>query len=155
MSSWSQKEESGDIPDNRTEKRKTGDVGENAVCELLKSQSFSIVEQNYLRKWGELDIVAKKNGKLHFIEVKSISYEITDGLSPVTENSISRESSDQFRAEDNLHPHKLERLKRAIQTYVLDRHVSEDTEWQFDVATVKIDHVRKICKVSIMEDIIL
>jgi putative endonuclease len=137
--------------DNRTDKRKLGDIGENAVCEYLKSRGFSIVEQNYLRKWGELDIVFKKGGKLHFIEVKSISHEIVGE----SDAKISHENTDQYRAEDNLHPHKLERLKRAIQTYILDRKIGDHVDWQFDVATVLVDQQRKICKVTILEDIIL
>lgn len=137
--------------DHRTTKRKVGDIGENAVCEYLKSKGFTILEQNYLRKWGELDIVAKKGGKVHFIEVKSISHEILEDKFGV----ISHESLDIYRAEDNLHPQKLLRLKRAIQTYILDRKIGDNTEWQFDVATVMVDEERKICNVKILEDIIL
>ncbi len=134
--------------DNRTDKRKLGDIGENAVCEYLKNKDFSILDTNYLRKWGELDIVAKKGPKIHFIEVKSLSHEITDG----NDAQISHES---YRAEDNLHPHKLERLKRAIQTYILDKKIGDNTEWQFDVATVLVDQQRKICKVTMFDDIVL
>jgi Holliday junction resolvase-like predicted endonuclease len=142
--------------DNRTDKRKVGDIGENAVCAYLKSKGFTILEQNYLRKWGELDIIAKKVRKIHFVEVKSISREI---VSNETKNGISRENYpryvEEYRAEDNLHPEKLKRLKRAIQTYKSDRKISDKTEWQFDVATVHVDQARKICKVSILEDIII
>lgn len=145
--------------DKRTEKRKLGDIGENAVSEYLKSKGFSILDRNYSRKWGELDIVAKKGGKVHFVEVKSISREITNNVSKETknghtsiENKISRES---YRAEDNIHPWKLKRLSRAIQTYLLDKNISDSIEWQFDVATVLVDQERKICKVSILSDIVL
>jgi putative endonuclease len=156
---WQKKVDQTNQIDNRTDKRKLGDIGENAVCEYLKSKGFSIVETNYLRKWGELDVVAKKSKKIHFLEVKSISREISMeydvDISHETKNGVSREMNDEYRAEDNLHPDKLKRLSRAIQTYVLDRHVSEETEWQFDVATVLVDQKKKICKVSILEDIII
>lgn len=145
--------------DTRTERRKLGDIGENAVAEYLKSKGFSLLDRNYSRKWGELDIVVKKESKIHFVEVKSISREITNSVSEETKNGISRENStgyrEDYRAEDNLHPEKLKRLKRAIQTYVLDRKISDNTEWQFDVATVLVDQEKKICKVSILEDIVL
>ncbi|MBX4181397.1 YraN family protein, partial [Candidatus Parcubacteria bacterium] len=59
--------------DNRTEKRKLGDIGENIACDFLKNRGYTIVERNYLRKWGEIDIVARKGEVIHFVEVKSVS----------------------------------------------------------------------------------
>ena len=145
-----------DQTDHRTSKRKIGDIGENAVAEYLKSKDFEVFETNYLKKWGEIDIVARKDKKLHFIEVKSISREIHNTIvSQETKSDISREIKDVYRAEDNLHSHKLERLRRAIQTYLLDRHLPENIQWQFDVATVLVDQEKRLCKVSFLWDIIL
>ncbi len=56
--------------DKRTEKRILGDLGEDLACKFLLKKDFVIIERNYLRKWGEIDIIAKKNAKIHFIEVK-------------------------------------------------------------------------------------
>ncbi|NYB75533.1 YraN family protein [Sedimentibacter hydroxybenzoicus DSM 7310] len=36
---------------------------------LLKNQ-YTIIERNFISKFGEIDIIAKKDGRLHFIEVK-------------------------------------------------------------------------------------
>src|SRR3989344_6399479 len=95
--------------DNRTEKRKLGDIGENIACEFLKKHSFEIIERNYLRKWGEIDIVAKKSDIIHFVEVKSVSC-VTFA------KNVSDETG--YRPEDNMHPWKLKRLARTIQTYL-------------------------------------
>ena len=145
--------------DLRTEKRKIGDIGENAVCEYLKNKGFSVLDKNYSRKWGELDIVAKKDKTIHFIEVKSISREIVGNIIPnvsyETDKNISRERLDDYMAEDNLHPWKLKRLSRVIQTYLSDKNMSDDVEWQFDVATVLVDERKRICRVKLLEDIIL
>ena len=54
-----------------TEKRRLGDLGENIACSFLEKRGFEIIERNYLRKWGEIDIVTKKGGVVRFIEVKS------------------------------------------------------------------------------------
>ena len=35
-------------PDNRTEKRKLGDIGENVACDFLEGRGFEILERNYL-----------------------------------------------------------------------------------------------------------
>ncbi|MEK7148263.1 MAG: YraN family protein, partial [Patescibacteria group bacterium] len=95
--------------DNRTEKRKLGDIGENIACDFLKARGFEIVERNYLRKWGEIDIVTKKKGIIHFVEVKSVSY----ATFPI---NVPHVTNGGFRPEDNMHPWKLKRLARTIQT---------------------------------------
>lgn len=133
--------------DNRTEKRKIGDAGENVACRFLVKRGFQIIDRNYLKKWGEIDIIAKKNNKLHFIEVKTVSH-----------LPVSYET-DSYEPEDNLHPWKLQRLSRVIQTYLLgysgNRGVSSETDWQFDVVTVYLDLKTMQAKVNHMEDIII
>lgn len=36
----------------------------------LQYNGYKILEVNFISKFGEIDIIAKKNGRLHFIEVK-------------------------------------------------------------------------------------
>ena len=132
-------------PDNRTEKRKLGDIGENVACDFLKKKGFEIKERNYLRKWGEIDIVAKKSNIIHFIEVKSVSC--------VTFDNVSHGTMGEFRPEDNMHPWKLRRLSRVIQTYLLDKKL--DQEWQLDLITVKIDQKNRLARAEIIENIII
>jgi len=131
--------------ENRTEKRILGDLGEDIACKYLVKNGFSIAERNYLRKWGEIDIIAKKENKLYFIEVKSVSREI--------DANFSRETSS-YRPEDNLHPWKLQRIARTIQTY-LASNVSREMDWQFDVITVYIDEKNRISRVFRLENVIL
>ncbi|MEK7461949.1 MAG: YraN family protein, partial [Patescibacteria group bacterium] len=97
---------------------------------------FEILERNYLKKWGEIDIVTKKKGSIHFIEVKS-----------VTSNTAG------YRPEDNMHPWKLKRLARAMQTYLLDRKL--DCDWQLDLVTVKIDQQNRNARVELIENIVI
>ena len=132
-----------------TEKQKLGQIGEDSACKWLEKEGYEIVERNYLKKWGEIDIIATRTGKIHFVEVKSVSREITDGdVTHVT-------SGDTYRAEDNMHPWKLQRLGRAVQSYLLDRNVSDETNWQFDVVTVHIDMSKRLSRVFLLEDIVL
>jgi len=59
--------------DNRTDKRKTGDAGEDKACLFLKKKGYIIVSRNFSCKTGELDIVASdpKRKILVYVEVKS------------------------------------------------------------------------------------
>ena len=52
-------------------KSETGKTGENAVCEYLMNQGYSISARNYRIKGGEIDIIAVKDGFVAFVEVKS------------------------------------------------------------------------------------
>jgi putative endonuclease len=130
-----------------TEKQKIGQIGEDSACKWLESNGYKVIERNYLKKWGEIDVIARKGKKLHFIEVKAVSRDLSD----VTHVTLS----DSYRAEDNVHPWKLQRLGRVIQSYLLERDVSDETDWQFDIATVHIDMSKRISHVFLLEDIVL
>lgn len=130
--------------DNRTDKRRLGDLGETIACDYLSKHGFEIIERNYLRKWGEIDIIAKRNGVWRFIEVKSVSCVTLPRVSHVTS---------EYRPEENVHPQKLKRLSRTIQTYMLEKRIESD--WQLDIVTVKIDEKTRIARVEIIENIII
>ncbi|WP_457605414.1 YraN family protein [Nitratifractor sp.] len=52
--------------------RTFGNEGEELATRFLEEAGFAIVERNYYaRKLGEIDIIARKDGVLHFVEVKS------------------------------------------------------------------------------------
>lgn len=48
-----------------------GQVGEVLACDYLRSKRYTILERNYRSPAGEIDIVAKRNGVLVFVEVKT------------------------------------------------------------------------------------
>lgn len=140
---------------NRTEKRKIGDLGEKIACDFLVEQGFRIIERNYLRKWGEIDIIAQKGHKLHFVEVKTVSCEIL-----ASRNKAVLHEKDRYRPEDNVHSWKLERLGRVIQTYLMGtKDVSYVTrgeiDWQFDIIAVYLDMKIGKSKVEYLENIII
>ena len=149
-----------------TEKQKIGKIGEDYACDYLKKQGYQIIERNYLKKWGEIDIIVKKDKKIHFIEVKTVSRDLSNNQN-VSKNNVNHETpvleqsslgdkqAGEYRAEDNMHPWKLKRLGRAVQSYLLDRDVPDNIEWQFDVATVHIDISKGLINVLLLEDIVL
>ncbi len=125
----------------RTIKRKIGDIGEDVACKWLEKRGFRVLERNYLKPWGEIDIVAEKGDLLSFVEVKSVSRETSASL--------------RIRPEENMHPAKLKRLHRAVQTYLLDHHVPERRPWQIDLACVYLDFSTRRAKVEVIENVIL
>lgn len=124
-----------------------GRLGEDITCKFLMKLGFSILGKNFRRKCGELDIISKNNGVIEFFEVKSISCEDI--------RNVTRETLDGYRPEDNIHPWKLKRLSRTIQSYLLDKKVSDETNWKFGFSVVFIDLIRKEARIKLYEDIIL
>lgn len=125
-----------------------GEIGENVAVKFLVKLGFTIIERNYTKKWGEIDIVTEKDEKIHFIEVKSVQRDMS--VFPF----IGQGSND-YRAEDNMHPWKLKRLSRTIQTYLISRKIPEDMEWQLDLLVVYLDLKNKKAKVKVENDIVL
>ncbi len=51
-------------------KRSLGTEKEALACVFLESKGFHIVEKNFRCRFGEIDIIAKKENMLVFVEVK-------------------------------------------------------------------------------------
>jgi len=124
--------------------QKIGEIGENIACKFLVKQGFLIKDRNYTKKWGEIDIVAEKQNKIYFIEVKSVSRNL----------NVSQETNT-WRAEENMHPWKMKRMSRTIQTYLLSKKIRENIEWQVDLFIVSLDINNKKAKIKRIEDLIL
>ena len=117
-------------------KRKIGDLCEGLAVKHLRRRGFEVLQRNYQKKWGEIDIVAKNGDILHFIEVKG-----------ATDSNV--------KPEENVSPWKLKRLWRAIQTWFLDHEDFAEMEWQIDVMAVFLDFERKKAKIRWTKNVIL
>jgi putative endonuclease len=56
-----------------TYKRKLGDSGEDVAVSYLKARGYVILERNFRALRGEIDIIARDQDTLVFIEVKTAS----------------------------------------------------------------------------------
>lgn len=113
-----------------------GTLGEDIAVNFLELKGFNIIDRNYSKKWGEIDIVAKKDITTHFVEVKAV---------------VDMNDSDQ-RPEENVHEQKLKRLERTIQSYISEKK-EEEGEWQLDVVAVFIDLNKKEARVRFTENV--
>lgn len=125
-----------------------GKLGEKIAAEFLKHKGLEIVERNYDRPYGEIDIVAREKKITRFVEVKSVSY-LSVGRQVKQGESVSRE---RIRPEENMHPQKIRRLKRIIQTYIVSH---ETDDWAFDLVLVYINQDKHSAQVKWIKDIIL
>ena len=130
-------------------KNQTGAYGEQIAVNYLKKNGFLILDTNYLKKWGEIDIVARetqqKSQTIHFIEVKTVSYETKSDLQKAVSHGT-------WRPEENVHYAKIQRLNRAIESWIMEH--SYDGQWQIDVMAVRIVPREKYATVKYLPNVI-
>ena len=108
--------------DVSTQSRKeVGALGERVAALYLTRHGFSICDRNVARKTGELDLIAKREDTLHFVEVKTI---IVDDFS--NEETVD----DGYDPSANLHDAKIRKVARTGEWYVLEKRW--EGEWQVD-----------------------
>jgi len=123
-----------------------GNLGEDIAVKHLVKLNHIILDRNFRKPWGEIDIVSKKDSTIHFIEVKSVSHE-----TPVFQATFS--DKDGYIPEDNVHDWKLKRLNKAIQSYLGEKNITEEQDWQIDIMAVFLDLKQKKAKIRITEDV--
>jgi putative endonuclease len=124
-------------------KRAKGNKGEDIACLYLKRHGFDIVARNYQKKWGELDMVARKDGLIHFFEVKSVTAMYAERF------------FDAHRPEDNVHGLKRRHIGRMIETYLSEREGGLDVEFHFHVLCVYMDLNTHRASVKWVKNVIL
>jgi putative endonuclease len=124
------------------EHNEIGKIGENIAKAFLMKHGFSVKELNYRTKYGELDIIAEKDKKIRFVEVKAIKVRGFTHLETL-----------HVKPEDNLTQEKWNHLRISAETYLRHKNVPHVTPWQVDLACVYIDTDRKEGKVILMENI--
>ena len=117
-------------------KKEKGDLGENIACKFLIKNGFTVVDRNYYKKWGEIDVVAKKGNELHFFEVKSTFLK-------------------DVRPEENVNSFKTIQLRKIIQTYLIDKGFGLDYVFRFHVLSVFINERTRLARVKWIKNVIL
>jgi putative endonuclease len=103
-----------------------GKWGENMAVEYLITKGHQIISRNYRSVYGEIDIITKKDGVVHFIEVKTVSRE--------TLKSVIRET---HTPEENVHNQKINRISRSAE-YFMFEHRLYGIYFQIDLVTVRM-----------------
>ena len=124
------------------EHNEIGKIGENITNTFLMKQGFTIIERNYRVKVGEIDIIAKKDNVLRFIEVKSIKVRDCNQITNLV-----------IAPEDNLTFAKWSKLLLSIEIYKNHNGVPYETPNQIDLACVYIDTERKQGRVRLIPNI--
>jgi putative endonuclease len=47
-----------------------GQLGERIACQFLLANNYTLLKKNFTTRFGEIDIIAQHNQRIHIIEVK-------------------------------------------------------------------------------------
>lgn len=111
-----------------------GKLGERIAANYLSSKGYRIIEMNFHKRWGEIDIVALDEDTLVFVEVKT------------------RMEFDRISPEESITPWKIRTLKRTALFYKnLHHELPELLRIDFvgivlgqDLKPIKINLIRNI-----------
>jgi putative endonuclease len=94
-----------------------GRLGETLAGAFLKNKGYIILEKNWRTPYGEIDLVARYNEAIVFVEVKTRS---SRSLGP---------------PEISITPRKAEHMHHAAEYYI-QQHPEMQTDWRIDLVTI-------------------
>ena len=123
------------------QKSELGKLGEDLACDYLVKKGYKIIERNFRKPWGELDIIAISPEKiLVFCEVKTMK-KFQGGLRP----------------EDQLTAAKKRKFQRAASLYAGSHQelIDEEKGWRLDLIALTIDQTvsNKDCDINYYQNI--
>lgn len=116
-----------------------GKLGEDITIKYLKKdKGWKIIGRNFLKPWGEMDIIARDKNTIIFVEVKALS--------------IS--SARYFKPEEHFDARKREKTIRIAHSYLLENGYPEETVYRIDLAALEVDMENQIAKMRYYENVI-
>lgn len=98
---------------------KLGAFGEKCAANYLQKKGYKILARNFRSRWGELDIIAEKNKKIFFFEVKT------------------RRSLRAGLPEESVTPWKIKHLQKAAFIF-LQKNNLQDRDYTMKILSVKM-----------------
>src|SRR3989338_7773097 len=114
-------------PDNR---KSLGFLGENIARRFLEERGYQILAQNYRKPWGEIDLIAQKEGIIVFCEVKTNS------------KKFSGPSAGGFNPEVRVNRTKARHIIRTADLF-MKSHYPGERGWRIDIIAITLDSFDK------------
>lgn len=121
-----------------------GSIGESLAAAFLEQQGFEILERNYKKPYGEIDIIAKYEHAVHFCEVKTVSHETRASL----EQIVSHET---WRPEEKVNHRKLHQIRKVSNIWITEHRYTGNI--QIDVVAIRIVPRETFCTVNWLQNV--
>jgi putative endonuclease len=113
--------------------KRFGSFGEKIALSYLKNKGYQILDKNYSSristgpKIGEVDIVAKENDIISFIEVKT----------------LQQVQGQPFSPEEKVDFGKQRKLVKTAESWLMKKKIPLNSKWQIDVIAVEVNSNKK------------
>ncbi|MGC9347008.1 MAG: YraN family protein [Anaerolineae bacterium] len=112
-----------------------GRRGETLAVRALRRHGYAVIERNWYCPHGEVDLVARRNHELYFIEVRT--RRTTGGPSP----------------EESLTSRKLARMETVARTYLGTHAHSDIVSWHLAFVAVALDRAGRLHRITLYPDL--
>ena len=110
-----------------------GRWGEIKASEYLEEKGYELVESNYRTEYGEIDVIALKDGELIFVEVKT------------------RTGKKFGNPEESITPQKMDHMVSSASAYLQD-HPDVQRDWRIDVIAIQTGDNRENPQINHFEN---
>jgi putative endonuclease len=127
--------------------KRTGNLGEKIAENYLKNKGYQILDKNYSFRMqgnplkGEIDIVAKKDDIITFIEVKTL-WQTQGKLFLPARLNFARQNFG--GPEEKVNFGKQKKLVKMAESWLMEKKIPLNSKWQIDVIAITVDPKRKI-----------
>ena len=123
-----------------SEKQKIGNLGEKIAENYLKSKDYQILEKNFWvkisgKKFGEIDIIAKKNDKIIFFEIKTFSRE------------------QEIFPEEKVNSKKIQKIQQTAEIWLEKNPQYQDFAPQIDVLAIVLSFETRTARITHFQNI--
>ncbi len=111
-----------------------GRWGEGLAVRLLARQGYEVLDRNWRCQAGEVDIVARRDGVYHFVEVRT------------------RRGRDFGTPEESITPAKQARMAAVAECYLAE-HGLQDVDWRLDLVAIEVDRRGRLVRAELVENV--
>lgn len=122
------------MANNETYQKKLGNKGEGIAAQYLRSRGYQIIDRNYHSRYGEIDLIAKQEDYMIFVEVKTRTSERFG----MPEASVTAE--------------KLEKINNTGLLWLQD-HPEAPDNWRIDVIAIVMDKAHQVTDIQHFVDL--
>lgn len=112
-----------------SDRQGVGRRGEDLAARHLQALGLTVIDRNVRFPWGEIDLVAREDSELVFVEVKT------------------RIGDESMAPDEIVDARKLARLERLSAAYV-ERLGNPDVDWRVDVVAVVIGRDGRVVRID-------
>lgn len=123
--------------DSKTDYKELGFLGENIAGRFLEGQGYTILERNYRKIFGEVDLIAEKSDCVAFVEVKT---KLSSG------NNL-------FTPELRVDRKKVSHISKMASVYLDSKGWLGKREWQIDIISVIISKSDEKAKIKHFQNV--